>query len=126
MFTSGFTITVITILLTQLPNTTALESQLALLFLSLVNYLPQFIAVYLVIDVFYYCKNVPPLTGSTRILNGLVALVFALTGFIVPVLCLLWKLTVLAAALFFIGALFSAATILFVYLPFIKYRKTVT
>ena len=122
LFFAGFTFTVVTILLTSLPNLRTMQSQFTLLFLTAIFYLTIFIAIFLEIEVAYYSENVPPLTRRIRIANALLFLTFLMIGLAFPLLFLLWDLTSLATISGLIWLLFAVSVFLFIFRPFQKWR----
>lgn len=123
LFLAGFTFTVVTILLTRLPNPRAVQSQLILLFFTVFFYLLISLASYFAIDVIYYCGSIPRLSRRTNTVNALVVLAILLVGVAVPLLFLLWDLTSLATISGLIWLFFAIAIFLFVYMPFQKWRR---
>jgi hypothetical protein len=123
LFLAGFTFTVVTILLTRLTHPVTMQSQLILLFFTVFFYLLVFLASHFAIEVIYYCGYVPYLTKQTKITNTLVVLVTLLVGYAFPLLFLLWDLTLLATISGLIWTFFAIAVLLFIYLPFQKWRK---
>lgn len=84
LFLAGFTFTVVTILLTRLPNPNTVQSQLILFFFTVFFYLLIFLASHFAIDVIYYRGCIPHLSKQTKITNSLVVLVILLVGFAFP------------------------------------------
>ncbi|MEM2147668.1 MAG: hypothetical protein QXJ94_03585 [Candidatus Bathyarchaeia archaeon] len=123
LFLAGFTFTVVTILLTRLPNPNVMQSQLILLFFTVFFYLLIFLASHFAIEVIYYCGCVPYLSKRTNITNALVVLVIILVGFALPLLFLLWDLTSLATISSLIWLFFAIAIFLFIYMPYQKWRR---
>ncbi|MEM3357084.1 MAG: hypothetical protein QW166_04575 [Candidatus Bathyarchaeia archaeon] len=123
LFLAGFTFTVVTILLTRLPNPNAMQSQLILFFFTVFFYLLIFLASHFAIEVIYYCGSIPQLTRGTKVTNSLVVLVILLVGYALPLLFLLWDLTSLAIISGLIWSLFAIAVFFFIYMPFQKWRK---
>ena len=125
LFLAGFTFTVVTILLTRLPDSSSVQSQLILLFFTVFFYLLIFLASHFAIEVIYYCESIPQLSIKTKITNTLVVLVILLVGFAFPLLFLLWELTLLATISSLIWTFFAIAIFLFVYVPFQKWRSRI-
>jgi len=123
LFISGFMFTVITILLTQLPNLNSLQSQLILFFFSVVFNLATFLAFFTTIEGIYYCKRLPPLSKRHAVINVLGLLITMMTGLTVTLLFLLWNLTflVITSGIVWIG--FAISEFVFVWKPLTKYRK---
>jgi len=94
-FFAGFTFTVVAILLTSLTHPKALQSQLTILFLTVIFYLTLFLAFNLLIRVTFHIE-MPPLREHGEIINALIFLTFLLIGLTFPLLFLLWDLTLLA------------------------------
>jgi len=113
-FFSGFTFTVVAILLTSLPNPKALQSQLTLLFLTAIFYLTVSIAFLLLVEVTFYVE-MPPLREHGSIVNALIFLTFLLIGLTFPLLFLLWDLTLLAIISGLMWLIFDIYIYLFVF-----------
>ena len=124
LFLAGFTFTVVTILLTSLPNPKATQSQLMLLFLSSVFYLSIFVAVFAMVEIPRYASRVPPLTKRSRIGNILIFSTFLLIGLALPLLFLVLDLTLLALVSGLTWLFFAISTLFFVHRPFRKWRAT--
>ncbi len=122
LFFAGFTFTVVAILLTSLPNPRSIQSQFTLLFLTAIFYLTVFLAIFFLIDVTHHIEKAPPLTRQRRIVNVLVFLTFLLIGLAFPLLFLLWDLTSLATISSLMWLLFAISILLFVFMPFQKWR----
>jgi hypothetical protein len=114
LFFAGFTFTVVTILLTSLPNPKALQSQLTLLFLTAIFYLTVYIAFFSLIEVTFYVE-MPPLREHGGRVNVLIFLTFLLIGLTFPVLFLLWDLTLLAAVSGLIWLVFGVSIFFFIF-----------
>lgn len=123
LFLAGFTFTVITLLLTRLPDLYNVQSQLILLFFTVFFYMLIFLACHFAIEVIYYCECTPPLSRSTKITNALVVLVILLVGFAAPLIFLLWNLTALAFTSCLVWSFFAAAIFFFIYMPFQRWRR---
>ena len=122
LFFAGFTFTVVTILLTSLPNLRTVPSQFTLLFLTAIFYLTIFIAIFVEIEVAYYSENVPPSTKRVRIANALLFLTYFMIGLAFPLLFILWDLILLATISGLIWLLFAVSVFLFIFRPFQKWR----
>ena len=113
-FFSGFTFTVVAILLTSLPNPKALQSQLTLLFLTTVFYLTLFLAFETLVEVTFHVE-MPPLKEHGGMVNALIFLTFLLIGLTFPLLFLVWNLTWLAAISGLIWLMFGISIFVFVF-----------
>jgi hypothetical protein len=122
LFFAGFTFTVVAILLTSLPNPKTIQSEFTLLFLTAIFYLTVFLAIFFLIEVTRHIEKAPPLTRQRRIVNVLVFLTFLLIGLAFPLLFLLWDLTSLATISSLMWLLFAISILLFVFMPFQKWR----
>jgi hypothetical protein len=122
-FVLGFMFTVITIVLSRVPNLDSLQSQLILLFFTGVFNLVGFLAFLLTIEGIYLCRRVPPSSKRLTVINVLGFLVTILMGFSVTLLFLLWNLTFLVVASGIVWALFVIAEFVFVWKPFAEHRK---
>ena len=123
LFISGFMFTVITILLTQLPNLNNPQSQLILFFFSLIFNLATFLAFFTTIEGIYYCRHVPPLSKRRTVINVLSLLITMMIGLTVTLLFLLWNLTFLVITSGIIWMGFVISGFVFVWKPFTEYRK---
>ena len=123
---AGFTFTVITMLLTQLPNPSRLQSQLTLFFLAVLFDLFVFLVEYNRTASIRLCRKVPPLTRAIAIDNGLISLGVCLWGVAVTLMFLLWDLTFLAIASGVVWAAFMASDYIFIMKPFQEHRKTIS
>lgn len=123
-FIGGILLTVITLLLTQLPNPSTLMSQLVLFFLLVGFNLTGFLATYLTIDVIYLCKDIPPYSSKYRIINMLMFVVATFWGLSVTLLFVLFNLTYLALASLVVWTLTFTANYFLMWKPVQKFRKT--
>ncbi len=123
LFMTGILLTVITLLLTQIPDPSTLPTQVALFFLMILFSLTGFMGIYLTIDVIHYCKEIPPYQSRIRMLNLLSFLASGLWGLSVAILFFLWNLTYLALASLAVWALSLIAMYLTIWKPFQKWRK---
>ena len=121
---AGFTFTILTLLLTQLPDPSSIMSQLTLFFLGVLFNLLAFLVGWNTINNIYFCRNVPPLTKRLAIFNWLSVLSYSLLGVSIVLMFLLWNLIYLALALAVVWALFIIATYIFTYRPLLEFRKT--
>lgn len=119
-----FIFTSITILLTQLPDPHSISSKLVLLFLASLLDLTQFAGGWLITEDILYCKKVPPATR--QIANRLLFLIFIMSSFSVVLMFLLWNLIYLSLAAAIVWALFIIAFFIFIWKPFLEYRKTLS
>lgn len=122
-FIGGILLTVITLLITQLPDPSKLITQLVLLYLLIFFDIVGFLATYLTIDVIYLCKDVPPYSSKYRILNVSMFLVATFWGLAVTFLFLILNLTYLTVASFTLWILSFISSYILIWKPFQKYRK---
>jgi len=121
---AGFTFTILTLLLTQLPDPSSIMSQLTLFFLAVLFDLLAFLVSWNSINNIYFCRNVPPLTKRLAMFNWLSVLSYSLLGVPIVLMFLLWNLIYLALALAVVWALFIIATFIFTWKPLMDFRKT--
>lgn len=121
---AGFTFTILTLLLTQLPDPSSIMSQLTLFFLAVLFDLLAFLVSWNSINNIYFCKNVPPLTKRIAVFNWLSVLSYSLLGVPIVLMFILWNLIYLALALAVVWALFIIATFIFTWKPLMNFRKT--
>ena len=120
---AGFLLTVITLLLTQLPDPSILQSQVVLLFLTVVSYLIGWLVLDWGVYIIYFCRKVPPLskrTATNNIILYLVTLLFLLS---LPMMFLLWNLTFLAITTAVMWVVYCIAVIMMIIRPFREFRK---
>ena len=93
----GFTLTIITILVTRLPDPTIMIAQLSLLFLTIMLNLLQFLLGWVIIMRTRYCRYLPLNDiKHSKIFNTLLFLALATWNLSVVLIYLLWDLTYLA------------------------------
>jgi len=122
-FIGGFLLTIITLLITQLPDPSTLTTQLVLLFLLIFFNIVGFLAIYLTIDVIYFCKDIPPYSPKYRALNIVMFLAATFWGLAVAFLLLLLNLPYLTLASFILWILNFSLSYIFIWKPFQRYRK---
>ena len=93
----GFTLTIITILVTRLPDPTIMIAQLSLLFLTIMLNILQFLLGWVIIMRTRYCRYLPLNDiKHSKIFNTLLFLALATWNLSVVLIYLLWDLTYLA------------------------------
>lgn len=123
-FLGGILLTVMTLLLTQIPNVSALHVQVALFFLMVLFILTGFVATYLTVDTIHFRKEIPQYSLKYRIINMLMFLVVTFWGLAVTFIFFAWNLTFLTLASLVIWALNFIASYLFIWKPFQEFRRT--
>jgi hypothetical protein len=123
LFTGGILLTVMTLLLTQIPDVSALPVQVALFFLTILFILTGFVAAYLTVDTIHFCKEIPPYSLKYRLINMLMFLVVDFWGLAVTFIFFAWNLTFLTLASFVMWALNFIASYIFIWKPFQKFRR---
>ena len=121
---AGFTFTVLTLLITLLPDPSSIRAQLTFFFLTILFDLLIFLVAWNTINNIYFCRNVPPLTKRLAIFNWLSLLSFSLSGVTIILLFLLSDLIYLTLASGVLWALFIIANVIFTYRPLLEFRKT--
>ncbi|MFW9913155.1 MAG: hypothetical protein ACFFEU_11820 [Candidatus Thorarchaeota archaeon] len=119
-----FTFTVITLLVTQLPNPSLLIAQVILFLLALIFELLLFYISWSYWYVLYFCERVPPMTTSARITTFLAFTMYQLLGIVIILMFLLLNLTSLALAALLIWVIFLVLTYVLVYRPLTRFRET--
>jgi len=93
----GFTLTIITILVTRLPDPTIMIAQLSLLFLTIMLNILQFLLGWVIIMRTRYCRYLPLNDiKHSKIFNTLLFVALATWDLSVVLIYLLWNLTYLA------------------------------
>ena len=118
----GFTLTIITILVTNLPDPSVLLAQVSLLFLTIMLNLLQFLLGWVMIMRTIFCRYLP-LRGIeySNVFNPLLFLCLCLWGLSVVLIYMLWNLTYLAVASAIIWIFFILLAYLFFWRQFREY-----
>ena len=111
----GFTLTIITLLVTRLPDPSILLAQISLLFLTILLNLLTFLLGWVMTMRTVFCRYLPlKKIKYSNVFNPLLFISLSLWGVSVILIYLLWNLTYLAIASAIIEAFFiSVAFILF-------------
>ncbi|MHA2380124.1 MAG: hypothetical protein ACXADO_11015 [Candidatus Thorarchaeota archaeon] len=119
-----FTFTVITLLITQLPDPSLFFAQVILFFLAFIFDFLLFMIGWSTWLVLYFCLWVPPMTKPLR--GGTVAahIVYQMFSIVIILMFLLWNLVFLALAAFLMWGVFLVLTYLFIYRPLTRFRET--
>lgn len=121
---AGFVLTMITILLTQLPDPSNPIAQIMLFVLTYSLYALSFVLTSSALRIIYYCRKVPPLTRDIAMVNYLSwSTLFLLTGSLV-LLYAIWSLVYLALAAAITAAVFAGLSWKYLLQPFRRNRKT--
>lgn len=122
----GFTLTTITILVTRLPDPSAILAQLSLYFLTLLLDLFIFLLGWVMIMRTIFCRYLPfKIIRGSRIFNPLLFLCSCLWGVAVILIFFLWDLTYLALASAFTWILFIIISYHFFWKQFREYYMKV-
>jgi len=122
---SGFVFTAYTILITRLPDPSIIIAQLTLYLLSTFLGIFLFCLAYFAVTVFYCCRNIPPLSKRTAIVNSLfLTSINTAMSIIIPLMSFLWNLTYLALVQIVQWISLIVAGYLFIIKPFWQYRKS--
>ena len=121
---AGFTFTVLTLLITLLPDPSSVKAQVTFFFLAVLFDLLIFLVAWNTINNVYLCRNVPPRTKGLATFNWLSLLSFSLSGVAVVLVFFLSDLIYLALASGIVWVLFIFAIYLFTWKPLKEYRKT--
>ncbi len=120
---SGFVFTAITILLTQLPDPSTLQSQAILLFLTVLFNLYSLLLFWLSLSTARLCKNLPPLTKGIAAFNLVASIGVNFLGLAPILMFFLWNLIYLTLASGISYALFTISSYFFVLKPMLEDRK---
>ena len=121
---AAFTLTVITLLVTQLPDPSLFFAQVTLFFLALIFDLLLFILSWSGWFVLYFCERVPPMTRIARIATLLAFTMYQLLGIVIILMFLLLDLILLASAAFLMWIIFLVLTLVFIYRPLTRFKET--
>jgi len=121
---AGFTFTVLTLLITLLPDPSSITAQLTFFFLAILFDLAILLVAWNTINNIYFCRNVPPSTKGLKVFNWLTFLCFSLSGIPTILLFLLSDLIYLTIVSGGVWALGVIANFVFTYKPLLEYRKT--
>jgi len=125
LFMMGFLSAVFAIVLTQLPDPSALHAQLVLFFFTVLLNLIGFLALAHGVQLIYFCRRIPPFSKRLGALNTLLFLVSILEHGTSTCLFALWNLPLLTIASGILWVMFAIADIVFIIRPVLKYRKTI-
>ena len=124
-FVCGFTFTILTLLIINLPNPDSILSQSIMIFFTILFDMLLYVILLIGVESLQFCDNVPPYTRNLRVCNILSDFVIVLWGFSVPLIFLLWShlyLAILSAIIWAIAMIIANFT---VRRPFKHYRKVV-
>ncbi len=119
-----FTFTVITLLVTQLPDPSLAMAQVILFILALIFDIFLFYISWSFWYVLYFCDRVPPMTRSARITTFLAFATYQMLGIVIILMFLLLDLTSLALAALLMWFIFLVLTYAFVYRPLTRFKET--
>jgi hypothetical protein len=121
---AGFAFTILTLLITLLPDPSSITAQVTFFFLAILFDLSIFLVAWNTINNIYFCRNVPPSTKGLKAFNWLTFLCFNLSGIPIILVFLLSNLIYLTIVSGGVWALGIAANYIFTYKPLLEYRKT--
>jgi hypothetical protein len=121
---AAFTFTVITLLMTQLPDPSLPFAQVILLFLAFIFDFLIFIIGWSTWLVLYFSMWVPPMTRPARAGTVAAHILYQLFSIVVILMFLLWDLEWLALAAFLMWCIFLGLTYVFIYRPLTRFRET--
>lgn len=123
----GFTLTVITILVTNLPDPSVLLAQISLLFLTIMLNLLQFLLGWVMTMRTIFCRYLPLKSiRYSNIFNPLLFLCLCLWGLSVVLIYLLWNLTYLAVASAIVWIFFLSIAHVFFWRQFREHYGKIT
>lgn len=124
---SGFLFTAYTVLITRLPDPSAITAQLTLLVISIYLSICLYCLGYFLNAAFQYCRTLPPMSKTTAFTNLLFLLVSTTAMSIATTfMSFLWNLTYLAFVQTVQWIFYLVVTYLFVIKPGWTYRKSKT
>jgi hypothetical protein len=119
-----FTFTVITLLMTQLPDPSLPFAQVILFFLAFIFDFLIFIIGWTTWLVVYFCEWVPPMTKPARAGTIAAHILYQLFSIVIILMFLLWNLVWLALAALLMWCVFLVLTFAFIYRPLTRFRET--
>ena len=123
---AGFAFTILTLLITLLPDPSSITAQVTFFFLAILFDLSIFLVAWNTINNIYFCRNVPPSTRGLKAFNWLTFLCFNLSGIPIILVFFLSNLIYLTIVSGGVWALGVIANFVFTYKPLLEYRKTRT
>jgi hypothetical protein len=123
VFICGFTFTILTLLVINLPNPNTILTQSIMLFITILFDLLLYVILLIGVESLQFCKDIPPFGRSLRLCNFLSDLVIVLWGFSVPLIFLLWNIVYLAVLSTIIWIIFILISNFTLVKPFKQYRK---
>ncbi|MFW9810452.1 MAG: hypothetical protein ACFFE6_13825 [Candidatus Thorarchaeota archaeon] len=121
---SVFTFTVITLLVTQLPDPSLFIAQVILFFLALIFELLLFIISWSFWYILYFCEYVPPMTGTAKLATLFAFAMYQMFGIVIIMMFLLLNLESLAFAAFLMWLIFIILIYFFNYRPLTRFKET--
>jgi hypothetical protein len=121
-FICGFTFSILTLLIINLPNPDSIISQGIMIFFTILFDLLLYVILLIGVEALQFCDNVPPFTKNLRMCYILSDTVIVLWGFSVPLIFLLWGIVYLAVLSAIIWTLFMIVSNFTVRRPFKRYR----
>jgi len=121
---AGFDFTVVTLLLTQLPDPTTVPAQITLYSMSVLFLLLIFMVGWSGMLHIYLCRRVPPRTPQLSAFAVLAFGAHLLVCAPVFLMFFLWHLTVLALGTFLTWVAFVIASYVYIWRPLTRYKQT--
>jgi hypothetical protein len=119
-----FTFTVITLLVTQLPDPSLFIAQVILFFLALIFELLLLIIGWSFWYILYFCEYVPPMTGTAKFASLFAFAMYQMFGIVIVLMFLLLNLAPLAFAAFLMWLIFLVLVYVFNYRPLTRFKET--
>jgi hypothetical protein len=124
IFLCGFTFSILTLLVINLPDPNTLAAQLILLFLTVMFDLLLYLILLISVEALQFCRNVPEYGKRLRHCSSLSNTALTLWGFSVPSVFLLWNIVSLAVLSALIWVVFIVISNFTIRKPFLRYRAT--
>ncbi len=121
---AAFTLTIITLLVTQLPDPSLFFAQVTLLLLAFIFDILLFVLSWSVWFVLYFCERIPPMTRIARIATIGAFCMYQMFGIVIILMFLLLELTTLALAALLMWFVFLILTFAFIYRPLTRFKET--
>jgi hypothetical protein len=123
IFMGGFTFTILTLLVINLPNPNTVMAQLILLFITIMFDLLLYLILLVGVESLQFCRNVPSFGKRLKFCSTLSNVVLVLWGFLVPSVFLLWNMINLAIITTIIWIVFIIINNFTIRKQNIRYRK---
>jgi hypothetical protein len=121
---AGFDFTVLTLLLTRLPDPSSVPAQITLYAMSVLFLILIYLVAWTGMLLMYLCRRVPPMTPRLRASTVLLFGTHLSVGAPVFLMFFLWKMTVLASVTLLTWIAFAIASYVYLWRPLTRFKQT--